>query len=72
MATLAIKAVALAIKAKLPEHGGSQKALSEHYGFRPKDVSMLFNHAERKKEGKEVISRKALKSMMDKLFPRKP
>ena len=65
----AIKAVALAIKGKLPEHGGSQKALAEHYGFRPKDVSMLFNHAERQKDGKEIISRKALQSMMDKLWP---
>jgi hypothetical protein len=67
----AIRAVAIAIKRKLPEYGGSQKALADHYGFRPKDVSMLFNHFERKKAGKEVISRKALQFMVEKLWTKR-
>jgi len=66
----AIKAVKLAISNKLPDFEGKAKALAEHYGFRPADVSMVFNHEERKRSGKETISKKALKNMVDKLWPK--
>lgn len=67
----AVKAVAIAIKGKLPEFGGVQSVLAKHYGFRPADVSMVLNQADGSITGSERISKPKLREMVDKLFPKK-
>lgn len=63
----AVAAVATVLKAKLEEFGNVQSALATHFGFRPADVSMVFNHIERRAAKKETISHSALKRMVVKL-----
>lgn len=59
-----IKKIAIALNDILPEFKGSQKDLASHYKtFRPADISLVINHKNNVKLGKEKISGPALTRM---------
>lgn len=60
-----IRVIALAkkMKERLPSYSGKQRSLADDIKIRPADISLVFNHEERVKNGKEVVSERALVKM---------